>query len=121
MAALAQLGERAEALRQYETLKATLQSELGVDPSPETLALRDRLTRDDAPAAGRSPGSARSEPSGAPTEPETEFVGREAERAALDAELAAVRRGESQGGAAHGRAGNRQIAAVARVVAHPAG
>ena len=52
MDALAQLGERAEALRQYETLKATLQSELGVEPSPETLALRDRLTRDDAPAAG---------------------------------------------------------------------
>ena len=40
MEAQARLGERAGALRQYETLRATLARELGVAPLPETEGLR---------------------------------------------------------------------------------
>ena len=40
MEAHARLGERPEALRQYDTLRATLERELGVEPLPETEALR---------------------------------------------------------------------------------
>ncbi len=40
MEAHARLGERAEALRQYDRLRATLAQELGVAPLPETEALR---------------------------------------------------------------------------------
>ena len=40
MEAHAQLGERAEALRQYDMLRAVLQRELGVAPLPETEIMR---------------------------------------------------------------------------------
>ncbi|HEX9075387.1 MAG TPA: BTAD domain-containing putative transcriptional regulator, partial [Anaerolineae bacterium] len=40
MQAHGRLGERAEALRQYDTLHSTLERELGVEPLPETQSLR---------------------------------------------------------------------------------
>ncbi|MBI5300801.1 MAG: AAA family ATPase [Chloroflexi bacterium] len=43
MHAHAQLGERAEALREYDALRAALERELGVAPLPETDALRDAI------------------------------------------------------------------------------
>ncbi len=95
MTALAQQGQRAEALRQYETLKSALQSELGVDPSPETIALREALAAEtNLPArrASRPTGLA----SAPPAEPASPFVGREGECAALDAELAAAREGAAR-------------------------
>lgn len=42
-------GERAQALRQYDRLRSLLREELGVDPSPESQALRERIA-----AAGSS-------------------------------------------------------------------
>ncbi len=43
MEAHARLGARAEALRQYDVLRTTLQRELGVEPLPETEALRQQI------------------------------------------------------------------------------
>ncbi|MGE5601985.1 MAG: ATP-binding protein [Nitrososphaerales archaeon] len=93
MEALARLGERAEALRQYEALRAGLERELGVEPSPETRALRDVLATLELAAqpTSRPPAEAsrprRQAPRAAPVQPEPPFVGRERERAALDEEL----------------------------------
>jgi predicted ATPase/DNA-binding SARP family transcriptional activator len=41
-------GRRAAALAQYETCRLILADELGVDPSPQTVVLRDRLLRADS-------------------------------------------------------------------------
>ena len=43
MRALAYSGQRAAALAQYEICRRTLEQELGVEPSPETTALRDQI------------------------------------------------------------------------------
>lgn len=43
MEAHAQLGQRADSLRQYDTLRTTLERELNVAPLPETKALRTRI------------------------------------------------------------------------------
>ena len=102
MEAHARLGERGEALRQYDLLRAVLARELGVAPLPETEALRvailggafdrsapvepaDEARRAPAAALARRPGVA------APR-----FVGRKAELAALDAELAAAVAGDAR-------------------------
>lgn len=57
MEAHARLGERPEALRQYDTLRATLQRELGVEPLPETEAVRRDIVegriRQDGEMGGR--------------------------------------------------------------------
>lgn len=100
MEALANLGERAGAIRQFETLRTALALELEVEPSPETVALRDAI------AAGQLPRSAtlRPRPAGrlprdlTRTRPHADlpFVGREAESAALSEELAAARRGQAR-------------------------
>lgn len=97
MVAHAMLGERAEALRQYDTLSAALERELGVKPLPETDELREQIVNGSLVAApitkpGRPQESPlqRSKPSRAP------FVGREAERAALDEEFAAVKQGRAR-------------------------
>lgn len=89
MTALAEQGQRAGALRQYDALAEALRSELGVEPSPETVALRNALTRETPPRRRRAAVSP-------PPEPSPDFVGREAECAALDAELATVREGRAR-------------------------
>lgn len=102
MAALMNVGERSEALRQYETLRLSLERELGVEPSPETRALRDAIAAPQraGPSAVAPPPAAprpRRAPSATPPrEPETPFVGRAAQRAALDEELALASEGRTR-------------------------
>ena len=45
MRCYARLGERGQALRQYQTLAQTMQSELGSPPAPASAALYDQLKR----------------------------------------------------------------------------
>jgi DNA-binding SARP family transcriptional activator/tetratricopeptide (TPR) repeat protein len=92
MTALAEQGQRAEALRHYDALAQALQAELAVPPSPETTSLRDALARDTGQRLPRAPRRA----SAAPPESPLRFVGRDAERAALDAELQAARGGRAR-------------------------
>ena len=82
MEAHARLGERAEAQRQYQHLREVLARELGVDPLPETEALRTAIL------AGGLPEQEPLEPPPAPR-PRTAtgprpFVGRDSDLAALD-------------------------------------
>ena len=79
IAALARLGRDAEALRSYEHCRRELREELGIDPSPETQALYERVLVGHPPAP---------EPSSSPAHVELVFLGRDAElrrlRALLD-------------------------------------
>lgn len=90
MESLARLGDRAAALRHYAALRRLLEHELGVAPLPETEALRDAIAanalRPAPPPRDRPP--RRPPILGDP--PRTPFVGRQAERAALSAALAAA-------------------------------
>lgn len=87
MQAYARLGERAQALRSYDSLQATLERELGVAPLQETQDLRAAIARGEIPPA-KPPLPA---PTVLPKPVETKnaplFIGRRAERAALDQEL----------------------------------
>ncbi len=99
MEAHARLGERAEALRQYDTLHMTLERELGVEPLVETEALRAAILsgvydQPSAPARGMTP--KRERPASASPKARTPFVGREVERAALDAEWLAAAEGQAR-------------------------
>jgi DNA-binding SARP family transcriptional activator/ATP/maltotriose-dependent transcriptional regulator MalT len=94
--ALARRGDRAGALRQYERLRTTLERELGAPPAPETEALREALLHGDLaggpagqPSLVQSP-RAPTPPAPRAQPPSRPFVGREAEREALDAELAGL-------------------------------
>ncbi|GAB4533560.1 MAG: AAA family ATPase [Anaerolineae bacterium] len=91
MEAHAWLGERPEALRQYDRLRAALARELGVEPLPETKALREAIRSGNLEPIASSP-----KPSASPHRPLTPgqdrplrlpFVGRQAERTTLDQEL----------------------------------
>lgn len=75
MRLLARSGQRSAALAQYETCRRLLAQELGVEPSPETTALYERIRT--APERRHN----------LPVEV-TSFVGREAELAALGRRLA---------------------------------
>jgi DNA-binding SARP family transcriptional activator len=104
MEAHAHLGERAEALRHYDTLRTTLERELGVQPLPETDALRAAIVNgaiapDVAGAlvpapSPRMPSAKRHLVRQAPSRPP--FIGRRAERLALDAELQTVMSGQAR-------------------------
>ncbi|MGE5141125.1 MAG: ATP-binding protein [Rudaea sp.] len=101
----ARLGERAEALREYDALQATLERELGVEPLHETRALRDAIAsgefeREAAPVRQAAP--AREPTARAPRIP---FVGRELEQAALDAELADALAGHARAALLTGEVG----------------
>ncbi len=95
MEAHARLGERPEALRQYETLRATLERELGVAPLPETETLRAAIVNGEL--VGTSSVAPLSPPLKRPTAPidktAAPYIGRRAERAALDEELDMASRG----------------------------
>lgn len=87
MEAYARLDERSEALRQYERLRAILASELGVEPLPETQALHTAIANSQLqpiPSSALRP--ERRQPILGDT-PRVPFVGRQVERAALDAEF----------------------------------
>ncbi|MEV4803907.1 BTAD domain-containing putative transcriptional regulator [Nonomuraea sp. NPDC049421] len=81
MTALARAGNRAAALARYDELRQRLTTDLGVDPAPETQALRRELT---GPGLVPEPRRARGLPSakrrpGALPVPSTELIGREAD------------------------------------------
>ncbi|MCB8959116.1 MAG: AAA family ATPase [Ardenticatenales bacterium] len=86
----ARLGERPEALRQYDLLRTTLDRELSVEPLPESEALRRAILSGElqsveaaAPAAHARPRRARMPVS----PPDLPLVGRQRELVALDEEL----------------------------------
>ena len=84
-------GERAQALAEYDRLRAALASELGIRPSEATRELARSMRAGPAPARSAAPG-----PASAPVP--SELLGREGERAALaDAWRAAA---AGQGGVA---------------------
>jgi DNA-binding SARP family transcriptional activator len=91
MDAHARLGERAEALRVYDTLHDRLAYELGVDPLPETETLRATILHGDQEPQRQSEPVPPPRPL-QPTRP-FPFVGRQAELAALDDEFAMARLG----------------------------
>ncbi len=102
MRALAELRDRAGALAAYAEGRATLRAKLGVDPSPETVALAERLRR--APTQTPPDGDAAAAEAGArPTE--LPFVGRRAEFARLVEAYRAARRGRLQVVVVEGEAG----------------
>lgn len=100
MEAHARLGRRAEALREYDSLRETLARELSVEPLPESQALRDAVVSGDlqprsSPVpAGQTSTQRRRETMPAPHRVAAPFVGRRAERAALDEELRRAAAGE---------------------------
>jgi DNA-binding SARP family transcriptional activator/tetratricopeptide (TPR) repeat protein len=79
-------GDRTSALAQFERFSTRLSAEMGVDPMPETLALRDSILMNAAtPATPGAAGAATEEPDEAPRDiVRTPFVGRIADRATLD-------------------------------------
>lgn len=101
MEAQARLGARSEALHQYDVLRSILARELGVEPLPETEALRAAILAGafDVPAA--EPAAA-ARPSGERPSPlrvaaSLPFIGRAQQWAALDAQLAAASAGQARG------------------------
>lgn len=101
--AYARLGDRAAALRQYALLRDMLDRELGMEPLPETDALRDAILRGDAlapmPAAPVALPDARS---AAPPPP---MIGRAAALNTLDAAWQAAQQGQPQLALLRGEAG----------------
>jgi DNA-binding SARP family transcriptional activator/tetratricopeptide (TPR) repeat protein len=97
MEAHGRLGERAEALRQYDALRATLARELGVNPLPETEALRTAILDGTIRPGPASATPLRPSPPPQPTRTAQSFIpfiGREAERHVLDQELQTAANGQ---------------------------
>ena len=100
MEASARLGERGQALHQYDTLCTMLEHELGVQPLPETEALRMAILQGALePSNLVNPGpslslSARRLSSHARPPLALPFVGRQAERTLLNTEVELAARGE---------------------------
>jgi EAL domain-containing protein (putative c-di-GMP-specific phosphodiesterase class I)/CheY-like chemotaxis protein len=57
MMALYRLGRQAAALRAFHQVRALLRNELGLEPSPELVALERKILRHDPDLAGRPPGT----------------------------------------------------------------
>ncbi|HBY97824.1 MAG TPA: hypothetical protein DEP84_28435 [Chloroflexi bacterium] len=99
MEAHARLGERPEALRQYDVLRAVLDRELGVEPLAETDALRLAIMSGDLQPAARTgragPGPFRRQHL-AGGSVRTPFVGRRVERAVLEAEFQLATSGQAR-------------------------
>ena len=98
MRALAREGQRAQALAQYETCREVLAHELGIEPSPETVALAQEIG---AGQAAPSPSHPDSSPG---------FVGREDELARLEAFLAQALAGQGRVAFVGGEAGSGKTA-----------
>ena len=81
MLAYARLGQRAEALRQYEHLRVLLNVELGIAPLPETEALLDAIRRGTIAAFSQAGRHITPQETFTPRLP---FVGRRREREALN-------------------------------------
>ncbi|CAG6395424.1 Predicted ATPase [Actinacidiphila cocklensis] len=94
--ALRETGRTADALAAYEVVRRSLADELGTDPSPELRALHAELLNPAAQIAQRPapsrPGSRRTgRPAGNARARLTSFVGRQAELAAVGADLSRAR------------------------------
>jgi DNA-binding SARP family transcriptional activator len=88
-------GSKAEALRQYETLRENLSRELGVEPSTSSRALREeiaagRLQPSERPVSTTEAGAQGPPPHNLPT-PRTSFVGRLGELVEVKRELTMTR------------------------------
>lgn len=107
MEAHARMGDRASALRQYETLRATLDRELGVSPLAETEQLRrDILDGRLQPAPVDAPESESSLPMRTTSDQRaTPFIGRDNEMAALDEYWATAQQGQARAVLISGEAG----------------
>ncbi|MEE8121807.1 MAG: BTAD domain-containing putative transcriptional regulator [Anaerolineales bacterium] len=82
MIALVRSGQRAAALSQFKTYRHNLHAELGVEPSQPTLDLIERIRQgEDLPQAHRAPVNQILPP------PQTLFIGRERELAAINERL----------------------------------
>ncbi|WP_222263160.1 AAA family ATPase [Modestobacter marinus] len=106
MRELADRGDRRGALRQFERLDRALRAELGVGPSAEAVALRDRLT----PAAESPPPAARP----------PRLVGRRPVLERLDRALQEIRTGRGTTALVHGLGGAGTSAVLAWVRARAA-
>ncbi len=95
MEAHARLNERANALRQYDTLRETLARELGVEPLPETETLRAAIISGELNAQAQVSAPALTLPRPT-TSARAPFVGRTNERAALDIELGFITQGHAR-------------------------
>ncbi|MDB5076672.1 MAG: hypothetical protein JWO42_2851 [Chloroflexi bacterium] len=112
MRALAAAGDRAGALAAYEECRGVLRSQLAVDPSPDTVALAERLRRLPGPASATRRADGRDDAPTAggispfPRDVELPFVGREREFAALVAAYQAAQLGQVQVVVLEGEAGS---------------
>ncbi len=96
MEAHARLGERADALRQFDALKNILAQELGVSPLPETQRLRAAIINGSLPqpeAVAPAPAPIPRTPA---PKPATPFVGRQPELAALREQFQLAGQGQAQ-------------------------
>jgi predicted ATPase/DNA-binding SARP family transcriptional activator len=82
MAWLAQTGQRSAALAQYERCREMLAAELGVEPSPETTGLYERIRANELDAPSNANPLALTRPHNLPVQP-TPFLGRQQELATL--------------------------------------
>lgn len=106
MEAHARMGDRASALRQYETLRATLDHELGVSPLVETEQLRrDILDGRLQPVFAANAILADPDMRAVSHQHIAPFIGRDAEMAALDEHWARVQQGQAQAAFISGEAG----------------
>ncbi|MGE5333125.1 MAG: ATP-binding cassette domain-containing protein [Nitrososphaerota archaeon] len=97
MEAHARMGDRASALRQYETLRATLERELGVPPLAETEQLRRDILDGRLQPALLADAAAASLPGRAVLDEQrtAPFIGRAGEIAALDGHWAVAQQGQA--------------------------
>ncbi len=79
------LGDSSGALTEYELFAKRLRAEMGIDPMPETLALREAILRGEALLGGVSELRERADLIGRRSVTVLPFIGRERERAAMRA------------------------------------
>ncbi len=96
MEAYARLGQRAAALRAYDSLHTALEKELGVYPLGETDALRSAILSGAYDSSTPSLPSKRERITVTAPQDSIPFVGRQAARAVLDAELASALKGQAR-------------------------
>lgn len=85
--ALADGGDRAAALREFQAFRTRLVEELGVDPSASLEDLHARILRDEVPATRTT-----AVPPAAPSRPRLDFIGRDAQLHAIRSALQPPRR-----------------------------
>jgi DNA-binding SARP family transcriptional activator/tetratricopeptide (TPR) repeat protein len=108
MTAYARSGDRAQALRQYDVLRAALERELGVEPLPETEAVRAAILAGAIGASEPAPSPAPRHAEHLPmlgAAPPVPFVGRQHELALLDRAFAAAQAGRARAVLITGEAG----------------